>query len=714
MNRLAIASLLALLALAPPAAAAVSTPHSGWLWGNPEPQGHHLTALELQGNTGFASGAFGTLLRTTDAGATWATVRTGMTFDLTKLEMIDTRTLVTGFTCALRRSDDGGATFRRLPFTASEARCARRLSALSFPTSTVGYLLLEDGGVLKTADGGRSFAQLTGLAGVAIRDPGAIAFGSATAGLATTPAGEILRTVDGGATWTREYDGELALHAVLLSGTFGVAVGDTGTFLVSNDGGDTWTRPAAADDTTAPPDVAFTSVRCSTPANCLLTTRDAAVMRTADGGRSFTSTGVFALAVDFASASRAVAVGADGATFVSDDGGGTFARVGSRLASGLGYIRVRATSAGVAHAIGAGGVLARTTDGGETWSSVGVATRENLRDVSFPTAAVGYVIDQGGGLFRTENGGATWSILDTGDLAAPLPAVLAPDESVVLLVGPTGVLRSTDSGETFAPHLDGDIRRRTLVDADRAGGSVVVWGPRVIAVSGNRGRTWRRIVRPTQRAEVRHVDFQSARAGYVLATDGRLYSTRNGGRDWAEVIAVGRRDGVEMAFGDGQNGWLRLGRDDGVLLRTSDGGRSWRRQTVAQGSIGSIAAGGPRAAFATGSSGHLLFTADGGDAGDGSALTLSARPRKIERTQRVRISGRLRPADGGEQVILSARRLTGTVWSHSSLTTDAAGRFSATYRLRAGTVFVAQWAGDADSAGDGTRALVVRRVPSRP
>src|SRR5688572_25331493 len=142
----ALSSLTAVLFLliAAPAGAAVSTNQSGWLWGTPEPQGNTLAALELQGMTGYAAGDFGTLLRTNDGGSAWGAVRTGLTLDFTEIDVIDANSIVVASPCAVRRTDNGGETFRRLPYTSSERNCPRRLVGLSFPTAEVGYLLLDE------------------------------------------------------------------------------------------------------------------------------------------------------------------------------------------------------------------------------------------------------------------------------------------------------------------------------------------------------------------------------------------------------------------------------------------------------------------------------------------------------------------------------------------------------------------------------------------
>src|SRR3954469_8695126 len=128
MLRVRVTALVGSLALLlVPAAAAHAAPvevaHAGWTWGSPLPQGDNLTALAFQGQRGYAVGEFGTMLRTDDGGATWSGVSTGLTEDLDQVRMISPDTVVVAGGCPVRRSDDGGKTFRRLPWTASDARC---------------------------------------------------------------------------------------------------------------------------------------------------------------------------------------------------------------------------------------------------------------------------------------------------------------------------------------------------------------------------------------------------------------------------------------------------------------------------------------------------------------------------------------------------------------------------------------------------------------
>src|SRR5688572_16053757 len=266
-SRAAGFAVLSTLAMAAPAPAAVEVGQSGWSWGSPRPQGNDLAAVEFApGGRGYAAGVFGTLLRTEDAGATWTGIPTGRQTDFSKLAVLGPDAFVVGGGCTLRRSDDGGRTLKRLPFAASEADCPAPLSALSFATPQAGTLVLADGTVLRTDDGGQTFSRRTALPGT--RSAGAsgfprdVAFATPDAGLASVspgPGGEILRTPDGGATWTSVLVAPTALRSLHLApGGTAYAVGDGPALYRSTDGGGSWERRELAG---APAD-AITSIRC--------------------------------------------------------------------------------------------------------------------------------------------------------------------------------------------------------------------------------------------------------------------------------------------------------------------------------------------------------------------------------------------------------------------------------------------------------------------
>ena len=206
---------LSLAAACPnPGSAAVQVSQSGWQWGNPTPQGNTIRAIDFVQGRGYAIGDDGTALRTDNGGATWTGLPTGTSLDLGRVQAVtpDVVIVLGGNGCVLRRSDDGGKTFRRF-YVLTEINCPEPVAATSFVTPQLGYLLLRNGNVLRTTDAGESFSRVTAIPGT----PGSAAGGNATpaAALFTTPDAGIVflsgsntafRTTDAGASWTPEPD----------------------------------------------------------------------------------------------------------------------------------------------------------------------------------------------------------------------------------------------------------------------------------------------------------------------------------------------------------------------------------------------------------------------------------------------------------------------------------------------------------------------------
>src|SRR4051794_26337136 len=268
---LALLGCLALLALPAAAhAARVEVAHAGWAWGSPLPQGDDLSAVAFLGQRGYAVGEFGTMLRTDDAGASWTGVSTGLTEDLTEVKMISPDSVVVAGGCPVRRSDDGGRTFRRLPWTASDARCTAGVAALAFPSATAGYLLLGNGNVLRSSDSGKTWSRRTAVPGTPATSaasriaPSDLEFTSVDKGFAATTGGDVFYTTDGGSTWTPVLQLPFSMRDLdFPTASVGYAVGAAPAALKTTDGGATWHELGLPEDT---PEVA--RISCSGADTC--------------------------------------------------------------------------------------------------------------------------------------------------------------------------------------------------------------------------------------------------------------------------------------------------------------------------------------------------------------------------------------------------------------------------------------------------------------
>ena len=715
----------------------VGVGHSGWKWGNPQPQGNTLRQLEFAPGVGYAAGEFGTLLRTT-TGLDWTGVPTGLTTDITELRAVDADTVIIGSGCVMRRSDDRGENFRRVPFVAREQNCPSGVAAFHFPADQTGYVVLADGSVSKTTDGGQSFGGKrevpgTSAAGGGQTIPSDVYFVNDSTGFVTA-GGNLFRTTDNADNWVPKVQGGVALNSVFFPDpSTGYAVGDNNTILKSTDGGDTW-NPVSV-----PPEAAggkLTRVRCASANVCLISTDSGdKVLRTTNGGTTVTAVDpsprpIYAVA--FATPTSAVGVGQFGATVFSTDAGTSTATPafgnigGDRLGAGedINLSRVRATNAELIHAPGNRGRLGRSTDGGKTWATVIVPTAQDLTDVSFPDANTGFSIDTSDALRFTGNGGSQWTPIDVGDVPS-VNAIHAVDRNIAILFTDRGIFRSTAAadtsggGTTFEPIDNAKVRRTAFTDFDRTDGQVLfAWGPTSLWTSNDRGATWRTVTGPVKKPRYRSVDFVSARQGFALTTDGRVWGTRNGGRKWTELAGTGTNRGTDLAFGDARHGYMTLpswGEDTvaGWVLATSDGGASWRPQLLGETGLvpGGIEAPAGTTAFALGSGegrGADLFRTDtGGDLGDVSTITVKPSVRRLRKAGRVRLTVQLAPSVSGARVALFARSGRSTRWSLVDDGVTTAGKLVVDTRVRATTRYVAQWFGDADRNGDGSPVTTV-------
>jgi photosystem II stability/assembly factor-like uncharacterized protein len=733
---------LSLAAACPAAAgAAVQVSQSGWQWGNPTPQGNTIRGMDFIAGRGYAIGDDGTALRTDDGGVTWTGLATGTSQDLTRLQAVTPDVLVVlgGDGCVVRRSDDGGKTFHKM-FVLAETSCPDKVAASYFVSPAVGYLLLRDGNVLRTTDGGQTFGRGTAIPGTPASSgggqgvPADAIFTTPDAGVVFLTGGSTaFRTTDAGASWTPEGDVEPGNVQRLrpVSATTWFAFGPD-TLLRTTDSGQTWQRRPASGGNT------ITGIGCATPDTCLLSTdRGDKLLRTDDGGGSagaITASTAPIYAAGFASATRAVAAGAGGATVISDDGGSNYAPIGGDIAGSFQFGLRLGPAANVALALGARGQLARTIDNGVTWKAINVATSADMQDTSFTTIDEGYALDQRGGLFRTANGGASWQPIDPGTTSAPRAVITSGD--VVLLAGPRGVRRASGGGE-FTLSSAKAARSASVDQFDRGGSAIFAYGATTIIRTTDRGRAWKAIKGPSRKQgkrtvalRLRDVDMATANTGFALDSAGRAWRTTNGGKRWTELPAIGTDSGLALAFGSAKSGYLTLGgypADTGVayVLRTSDAGKHWRPQRIASGQFpgteGVITPTSTRSyaltstpAAGSGIVRSLFTTGSGGDAGTASSVTLTADRKKLTKKQfraaksKITVKGTLKGAQGGEPVVVSSRNAGSTSWTEQVVTAGAnGGRFTATFTASGTAEYVARWAGDSGRQGTGSTVLTV-------
>jgi hypothetical protein len=200
--------------------------------------------------------------------------------------------------------------------------------------------------------------------------------------------------------------------------------------------------------------------------------------------------------VAYATGTTVVGVGFQGATVLSADGGAQFPTLVSGgfqgAVSDVAPDFLRAGGAvGSAYLLGANGNIEATTDGGAAWKVLRVPGGGDLVDVAFPSTAHGYSVGDDDVPRKTANGGTTWSSLDAG--VSTNTSLAATSATNVLLVGPVGIRRSTDGGQTFTK-VPGTVSAGGTGYVLDAAGDVLgtrntgkTWAPQLIDGGGGNG-----------------------------------------------------------------------------------------------------------------------------------------------------------------------------------------------------------------------------------
>ncbi|MBM3242306.1 T9SS type A sorting domain-containing protein [Candidatus Poribacteria bacterium] len=186
---------------------------------------------------GWIVGATGTILHTTDAGATWTAQTSGITTNLTRVTFVNAlEGWAVGASGVILHTADGGTTW-----AAQTSGVTTQLNGVAFVSALEGWVAGASGVILHTTDGGLTWpAQTSGITTTLTR----VVFVSATEGWTVGQGGVILHTIDGGLTWPAQTSGTTNVlnGVVFVSPEEGWVVGGAGTIRNTTDGGDTpWT-----------------------------------------------------------------------------------------------------------------------------------------------------------------------------------------------------------------------------------------------------------------------------------------------------------------------------------------------------------------------------------------------------------------------------------------------------------------------------------------
>jgi photosystem II stability/assembly factor-like uncharacterized protein len=578
-----------------------------WTWQNPLPQGNTLYGVQfITPSTGWAVGACGSIIKTTDGGTTWACQRSGTRQALRALSFVDdTFGAVAGDSGMVLLTTDGGANWVRQPAITSMS-----LTSISFANVFTGYAAGSSGILIKTDDGGHTWKALNSGAATSLH--GICASNTHTV-TAVGDSGVVLRTTDGGGTWIQQASQwSYRLNGVVFTSTTnGLIIGDSGLVLRTNNGGANWTGKKYN---------WYTDLMCismSDNAYGALLNADGSVMTTSDGGytwqfRLYMSSKFPPLnSIASIDPTKLVLVGKYGSVALSSDSGKHWTGIpGSMSLDNVTDVSLPGPT--YAYAVCISGEFLQSSDSGYNWRWSWIDNTVLLRGIAFPDSMNGYVSGSKMNardvfrMFTSRDGGEFWtagyttSTLRNSDVASP-------GKNIATGVGFGGSIFSTDNGGTswterkWDPGYPVDLEAVCYADINTCF-AVGTFG--AIIKSTDRGIIW---LAQSSGLSVPLYDvcFVNKRFGTAVGSTGVILATTNGGATWFRQESGTYYTLFGVSYADTLHG-IAVG-DSGTIISTEDGGKHWvLEESGTSNQLLRVAYAGSHYAIAVGHGGTIL------------------------------------------------------------------------------------------------------------
>ncbi len=365
--------------------------------------------------------------------------------------------------------------------------------------------------------------------------------------------------------------------------------------------------------------------------------------------------------------------------YKSEDGGNTWAHIGLEPQRIISRVLVNPANPDIVYAAAMGlpfernadRGLYRSTDGGQSWEQVlFISNQAGAIDlVMHPTDpdilyAAGWdrirnntestIVGPGARVYKTEDGGDNWVLMsnglpqgETGRIGLAI-APSNPDIVYALYVGVnsqlSNIYRTADAGQSWAPILDPNTLNG-LPD-DILGGFGWYFGkiranpqnPDEVFVLGvdlwrspDGGQSWQESAPPWFTYEV-HADKHdlvfTPSGAILLATDGGLYRSTDGGFNWLDVENIPATQFYRIAYNPHQPSWYYGGAQD----NGTSGGPSldveWPRLYGGDGFQPAFRPDMPNVMYAETQNGGIVVSVDGGNFWQGATMGIDFSDRR--------------------------------------------------------------------------------------
>ncbi len=595
---------------------------SGWFWQNPLPQGNDLNSIKfIDGNTGYAVGIKGTIIKTTDGGNNWYLQNSKTTEILYNVLFVNESIgIVVGERGTVLRTSNGGLNWESV-VTINNTK----FNGIYFQNQLTGWVCGYDnnnggyGMIYKTTDSGMSWNINYNTLGsgfykihflnnnTGFADNGVYFYRTTNAGsnwswigtlsysldfdfinsqniifaggyiLGSTLHGTIRKSTNGGSNIITVIDlVDTLLQSVdFINENTGVIVGQKGKILKTTNIGINWTRilsPAYSN---------LKSIYFKDSINGMVSGDFGTLYATSNSGDNWSlkTEGIINSNLSsavFVNSNTGIAVGQNYILKTTNNGIMWALKFND---PSLFWNKVQMLDENIGFASSNNRNLYKTTNGGENWFFIstfgsGLITINYAYSFQFVNTLTGYAsgyqynAPPGPNIksfFKTIDGGLNWSRVYSGGVGTLYDQHFINDNTG-MLVGYNNVLKTVNGGLNWNVCVNTSATYNKVYYLDDS--NIWVIGSESIIKSDNGGFNWQTQYIQTGES-FSSIKFINQNTGWVTSKKGNLFATSNGGNNWLYQNTPNQYGLNDVYFISSGTGWV-FG-DKGIILKTISG-----------------------------------------------------------------------------------------------------------------------------------------------
>ena len=483
------------------------------------------TLFFIDENTGWAVGNHGTCVHTIDGGENWEAQNSNTTKNITTIFFIDTNTgWIAGEEGMLMHTTNGGENW-----TTQSLPSFSDVSAISFINAEDGWISTTTGVIIHTSNGGNTWTSIANTNVDKINDLQFMDTKNAWAVGKNDFKGIILRSINGGVTWKKIFivDNSPELDALhFYSNSAGWVSGELGLFMKTENTGLSWDQYFF--------EGSGTDIFALETGSIWLTNGSGNIRTSHNEGADWTNnTKGFLDDLSFIFTKDNLNIWAlvnnSNKIYVSDDAGLSWTENYSLLQENKACYFINPNKG---LAVGKNGTISRFVD--NNWTHIESPVSHHLNQVKFWSSQKGWIVGNHGSILKSTNAGASWNLIESTSTNDLLDLFMLNDRDI-WIVGKNGtLLHSLDAGAS--------------------------WIQLPLGVNEH----------------IHAIEFINNKYGWLAGENGLIYATQNGGLNWtSQTLPNNLHETISnIAFTSITNGYC-IAQNSNKIYHTTDGGENW-------------------------------------------------------------------------------------------------------------------------------------------